>query len=97
MCRIDSERLVRCCAFFPGQNAGFTDSGGGATVIRNPKKQLRECVSEWVMKSYGYKRTVLDMWKNPEEPHGLDPRASTSIFGKGVGNEVGRIHQTIRA
>eukprot|EP00959_Pyramimonas_sp_CCMP1952_P028621 600352-Pyramimonas_sp.AAC.2 len=36
------------------------------------------------------------MWNNPEEAHGLDPKASNSIFGKGVGNEVGRIHQTIR-
>eukprot|EP00959_Pyramimonas_sp_CCMP1952_P243776 5095886-Pyramimonas_sp.AAC.3 len=49
------------------------------------------------MKKYDYKRTVLNMWTNPEEPHGLDPKASASIFGKGVGNEVGRIHQTLRA
>eukprot|EP00976_Prorocentrum_cordatum_P011118 223702-Prorocentrum_minimum.AAC.1 len=49
------------------------------------------------MRKYGYKRTVLDMWKSPEEPHGLDPKASTSIFGKGVGSEVSRIHRTIRA
>eukprot|EP00959_Pyramimonas_sp_CCMP1952_P026851 563758-Pyramimonas_sp.AAC.1 len=41
-------------------------------------------------------RTLLDMWNDPEEPHGLDPKASNSIFGKGLGNEVGRIHQTIR-
>eukprot|EP00959_Pyramimonas_sp_CCMP1952_P178460 3730338-Pyramimonas_sp.AAC.1 len=65
------------------------DPGGETTVILNPKKQLREYVSEWLMKKYDYKRTVLDMWKNPEEPHGLDPKASTPIFGKGVGNEVG--------
>jgi hypothetical protein len=66
-------------------------------LITNPKKQLRPLVRKWLMKKKNYARTTLDMWTNPPEPHDLDAEASNSIWGKGVSNEIYKIHQTLRA
>ena len=64
-------------------------------MVDHPTRQLRGLISDWVMRKYRYKTTVLHMWTNQTTPHGLDHKASNSINGKGVGNGVNRVNQIL--
>ena len=48
------------------------------------------------MTTKDYKRTVLDMWTNPTEPHGLDAKASNSMWGTSKTWETWGILQILR-
>ena len=76
--------------------AEVKDPGGESTPIYKPKQQLREVTKEWLMTTKDYKRTVLDMWTNPTEPHGLDAKASNSMWGTSKTWETWGILQILR-
>eukprot|EP00959_Pyramimonas_sp_CCMP1952_P183574 3838393-Pyramimonas_sp.AAC.1 len=48
------------------------------------------------MTTKDYKRIVLDMWTNPTEPHGLDGKASNSMWGTSKTWETWGILQILR-
>eukprot|EP00959_Pyramimonas_sp_CCMP1952_P429190 8988997-Pyramimonas_sp.AAC.1 len=60
--------------------ASVKNPEGELTPICKPKQQLREVTKEWLMTTKNYKRVVLDMWTNPTKPHGLDGKASNSMW-----------------
>eukprot|EP00959_Pyramimonas_sp_CCMP1952_P337124 7059684-Pyramimonas_sp.AAC.1 len=60
--------------------ARVKNPNGELTPICKPKQQLREVTKEWLMNTKNYKRFVLDMWTNPTKPHGLDGKASNSMW-----------------
>eukprot|EP00959_Pyramimonas_sp_CCMP1952_P174900 3654935-Pyramimonas_sp.AAC.1 len=48
------------------------------------------------MTTKNYKRVVLDMWTNPTKPHGLDGKASNSMWGTSKSWETWGILQILR-